>query len=150
MPYPLLLTIQLFGPLRVRVRGAELPPVRTRSVLWLLALLTLRSGQNVARSWLAGALWPDSRDEQALLYLGRDLMLLHAALGPEGAFRTRLHRELNAAPDEATVRLFDGIRAAARGPGQRSRTHSIRPVAPRRRAPRTTLPYRRSPARSLP
>jgi DNA-binding SARP family transcriptional activator len=37
------LTIQLFGPLRVTGGGEPLPRLRTRSVEWLLALLTLRS-----------------------------------------------------------------------------------------------------------
>jgi hypothetical protein len=54
------LTIYLFGPLRVTVRGEPLPRVRTRSVEWLLALLALRHGRPVSRAWLAGTLWPES------------------------------------------------------------------------------------------
>ena len=55
MPTPPL-TIQLFGPLRVLVLGEPMPRVRTRSVEWLLALLVLKQGQAVERSWLAGTL----------------------------------------------------------------------------------------------
>src|SRR5690349_19792803 len=62
-------TIQLFGPLRVLLHGAPLPPVRTRSVEWLLVLLILRHGRAVERSWLAGTLWPESEELQALANL---------------------------------------------------------------------------------
>ena len=77
------LTIQLFGPLRVTVRGEPLPRVRTRSVEWLLALLTLRHGRAVQRSWLAGTLWPESSGSRALQNLRNDLVALRKALGPE-------------------------------------------------------------------
>src|SRR5678815_4592220 len=68
------LTIQLFGPLRVLVQGEPMPRVPTRSVEWLLALLTLRHGRTVDRSWLAGTLWPDSEQSQALHNL-RDMLV---------------------------------------------------------------------------
>jgi DNA-binding SARP family transcriptional activator len=79
------LAIHLFGPLRVTVRGAPLPRVRTRSVEWLLALLALRHGRPVSRAWLAGTLWPESGESRALQNLRDDLMRLRQALGPEGA-----------------------------------------------------------------
>jgi DNA-binding SARP family transcriptional activator len=79
------LALRLFGPLRVTVRGEPLPRVRTRSIEWLLALLALRHGRAVDRSWLAGTLWPESRESQALANLRNDLMRLRQALGPEGA-----------------------------------------------------------------
>lgn len=74
-----------------------MPPMRTRSVEWLLALLALRPGRDVPRSWLAGTLWPESREEQALHNLRDDLMFLRKALGPEAG---RLH-----CPDRRTLRL---------------------------------------------
>jgi predicted ATPase/DNA-binding SARP family transcriptional activator len=77
------LTLQLFGPLRVTVRGEPLPRVRTRSVEWLLALLVLRHGRAVNRSWLAGTLWTESSGSQALQNLRHDLLGLRKALGPE-------------------------------------------------------------------
>ena len=79
------LTMRLFGPLRVTMRGAPLPRLRTRSVEWLLALLALRPGRAVDRSWLAGTLWPESSESQALANLRNDLMRLRQALGPEAA-----------------------------------------------------------------
>jgi predicted ATPase/DNA-binding SARP family transcriptional activator len=79
------LTIRLFGPLRVCVSGEPLPRVRTRSVEWLLALLTLRHGRTVSRAWLAGTLWPDSSESRALQNLREDLVRLRKALGPEAA-----------------------------------------------------------------
>src|SRR5215470_11943203 len=79
------LTIHLFGPLRVLVQGEPLPRVRTRSIEWLLALLVLRQGRAVDRSWLAGTLWPDSEENQALRNLREDLVRLREALGPESA-----------------------------------------------------------------
>src|SRR5215212_6352334 len=79
------LTIHLFGPLRATVRGEPLPRVRTRSVEWLLALLALRHGRAVSRSWIAATLWPESDPRQALKNLRDDLVRLRQALGPEGA-----------------------------------------------------------------
>ena len=84
MPPPPL-TIQLFGPLHVAVRGDPMPRVRTRSVEWLLALLTLRHGRAVPRSWLAGTLWPESGETRALQSLRDDLLRLRKALGPESS-----------------------------------------------------------------
>jgi DNA-binding SARP family transcriptional activator len=52
------LAIQLFGPLGVQCHGAPLPRLRSRNGLRLLALLTLRHGREVDRTWLAGTLWP--------------------------------------------------------------------------------------------
>src|SRR5215468_8164110 len=79
------LTIHLFGPLHVQVQATDLPRVPTRSVEWLLALLVLRHGRTVDRSWLAGTLWLDSEEGQALRNLREDLVLLRKALGSEGA-----------------------------------------------------------------
>src|SRR6266699_3511649 len=80
-----LLTIHLFGPLRVRIGAEPMPPVRGRSIEWLLALLVLRHGRAVDRSWLAGTLWPESEQGQALHNLRDMLVHLRKALGPERA-----------------------------------------------------------------
>jgi DNA-binding SARP family transcriptional activator len=61
-----------------------MPRVRTRSVEWLLALLVLRRDRPVDRSWLAGTLWPDSRESQGLQNLRNALSHLRTALGAEG------------------------------------------------------------------
>lgn len=85
---PLPLTIHLFGPLRVIVHGELMPRPRGRSIEWLLALLTLRSGRALDRAWLAGTLWPESEEQQALHNLRDALVHLRKAFGPE---RERLH-----------------------------------------------------------
>lgn len=77
------LEIFLFGPMRVLVQGKPMPRFRTRSVEWLLALLALRPGRPVNRSWLAGTLWPTSEERQALENLRHDLVVLRKALGAE-------------------------------------------------------------------
>src|ERR1044071_1993168 len=91
------LTIRLFGPRRVLVHGEPLPRVRTRSVEWLLALLVLRHGRAVDRSWLAGTLWPESEESRALQNLRNDLVRLRKALGQEGG------RIQSPAPDSLTL-----------------------------------------------
>src|SRR3954453_8735288 len=77
------LTIHLFGPLRVLVNGEPMPPVRSPSIEWLLALLALRRGTAVERAWLSGTLWADSADGQARHNLRDALLHLRKALGPE-------------------------------------------------------------------
>ncbi len=75
------LEIRLFGPFRVRVHSAPLPPLRTRKGQWLLALLALCYDQEIERSWLTATLWPDSSESQALYNLRRSLSDLRQALG---------------------------------------------------------------------
>src|SRR5947207_4127794 len=109
------LTIHLFGPMRVLVRGEPLPRVRTRSVEWLLALLTLRHGAAVSRAWLAGTLWPESEESQALQNLRHDLVVLRKALGPESAriqSPTRDMLRLDVTGAEVDVVRFDAGVAA--------------------------------------
>src|SRR5439155_17195118 len=77
--------IDLFGPFEARVNEAPLPRLRSRKVQSLLALLTLRAGSEIERTWLAGALWPDSPESTALATLRRDLTSLRRALGPAAA-----------------------------------------------------------------
>jgi DNA-binding SARP family transcriptional activator len=79
------LRLQLFGPLEAWLGDSPLPRLRSRKSLWLLALLALRQGAAVERDWLAGLLWPDRADSQALR---NSLSELRRALGPE-AFRLR-------------------------------------------------------------
>src|SRR5687767_13858079 len=77
------LTIRMFGPFEVRIGGAPLPPLRSETGKHLFALLVLRHGLQVERSWLAGTLWPDSTAEQAASHLRGYLSDLRAALGAE-------------------------------------------------------------------
>jgi DNA-binding SARP family transcriptional activator len=75
------LTLSLFGPFEVRLHGQPLPRLRSRKGHQLLALLTLRAGREVERSWLAGTLWPDSSASQGLANLRMSLKDLRRALG---------------------------------------------------------------------
>jgi predicted ATPase/DNA-binding SARP family transcriptional activator len=78
------LTIRLFGPLDVQVNGEPLPRLRSRKGLWLLALLVLRHGRQVERAWLAGVLWPESTEAQALANLRLTLADLRRVLAGAG------------------------------------------------------------------
>jgi predicted ATPase/DNA-binding SARP family transcriptional activator len=95
------MTIHLFGPMRVRIQGEPMPRVRARSAEWLLALLVLRHGRTVQRSWLAGTLWPDSEETQALQNLRHALLSLRKALGPQS------ERLLSPTRDTLTLDLSD-------------------------------------------
>ncbi|MBX7133016.1 MAG: tetratricopeptide repeat protein [Fimbriimonadaceae bacterium] len=77
--------IRLLGPFDVRLSGQPMVPLRSRRGQWLLAQLALRQGREVDRTWLAGVLWPDSPDTQALASLRRTLTDLRAAMGDFGA-----------------------------------------------------------------
>jgi predicted ATPase/class 3 adenylate cyclase/DNA-binding SARP family transcriptional activator len=77
------LQIQFFGPFAVRVHGHPLASLRSRKGEWLLALLVLRAGHKIERDWLAGTLWPDSLELQALANLRTSLKDLRQALGAE-------------------------------------------------------------------
>ncbi|MEP6756045.1 MAG: tetratricopeptide repeat protein [Chthonomonadales bacterium] len=73
--------IQLFGPFDLKIDGKPFEITHSRKEQWLLALLILKNGKEVTRDWLAGTLWPDSQEEQALAYLRRTLYLLRQSLG---------------------------------------------------------------------
>ena len=60
------LEIRLFGQFDARLNGAPLRTLRTRKGEWLLALLVLRREQQIDRGWMAGTLWPETTDENAL------------------------------------------------------------------------------------
>jgi len=109
------LEIRLFGSLQVSLQGESLPKLRHRSVEWLLALLALRAAEPVSRSWLAGTLWPESSEEQALLNLRVGLMRLRDALGEEAtrivaSDRRTLHLDLTDAFSD--VAAFDAAMRA--------------------------------------
>jgi DNA-binding SARP family transcriptional activator len=91
------LEIDLFGPPKVQVNGQPLPRLRSRKTLWLLVLLALRDGREVAREWLEATLWPDSEREPAKINLRTSLMDLRRALHTE-AHRLR-------SPTGKTLRL---------------------------------------------
>ena len=106
-----MLTLRLFGPPDVRVNGEPMGRLRTRKGLWLLALLALRPGREVERAHLAGVLWPETEESQALTYLRQSLTDLRRALGPEAAQRLRSPSARTLTLDitgaDADVALFD-------------------------------------------
>ena len=79
------LCLRLFGPFEAQVNRRSLPRLRSRKGQWLLALLALRAGRAVERAWVAGTLWPDTTEENALVSLRQTLTDLRRALGTEAA-----------------------------------------------------------------
>jgi non-specific serine/threonine protein kinase len=109
------LTIRLFGAFDLRVSG-ESPPALPRKAQWLLALLALREGREVERAWLAGTLWPESEESQALYNLRRELARLRDALGPHASrLRSPGARTLSlqASAAEVDALAFDASAATA-------------------------------------
>src|SRR3954447_5447365 len=104
------LTLRLFGAFEAYRGEASVPRMRRRKDQWLLALLALRPGAEVARTWLAGTLWPDSSQPASLANLRQSLKALRRALGPEAH---RLHcpatrtLSLDLSGAELDVREFD-------------------------------------------
>ena len=82
------LAIRLLGSFDARIAGRPLPRLRSRKGQELLALLALRPGRAADRSWLAGVLWAESGESQALANLRLCLTDLRKALGTEAS---RLH-----------------------------------------------------------
>ncbi len=76
--------VQLFGSVKVVVNGEPLPPLHSRTELWLLVLLILQNGKPIERERLSGILWPYSSDTTALGNLRSSLVRVRGALGPEG------------------------------------------------------------------
>jgi predicted ATPase/DNA-binding SARP family transcriptional activator len=110
------LTIRLFGPFEVRLRGQPLPRLRSRKGQWLLALLALRHGHEVERAWLAGTLWPDSAEAAAYASLRKSLKDLRRALGAEaGRLRSPSPRTLALDLEEAEADVVAFDHALAQG-----------------------------------
>ncbi|MCW3054423.1 MAG: hypothetical protein JWN14_3593 [Chthonomonadales bacterium] len=78
------LKIRLLGPMQVRIHNRPIPHLKSRKILWLLALLVLRRDRPVERRWLAGTLWPDIEESRALSNLRGCLTQLRSALGEQG------------------------------------------------------------------
>ena len=74
------LEIALFGTLSVTADGVALNNGLARKEGWLLALLALRPGRAVPRDYIAGLLWPECEEAQALYNLRRSLTRLRDAL----------------------------------------------------------------------
>ena len=80
-PTPKTLRIGLFGTLTIHAEGVALNAGLARKEGWLLALLALRPDRATPRDFLAGLLWPECDEAQALYNLRRSLTRLRDALG---------------------------------------------------------------------
>src|SRR5262249_55490751 len=80
-----MLTLKLFGVLTLQRDDVPLERSPTRKDYWLLALLALRADRETERSFLAGTLWPDVSEENALFYLRRSLTELRQVLGSDAS-----------------------------------------------------------------
>ncbi len=110
------LQAQLFGSFDARINGVPIPPLRSRKVQWLLALLLLRHGQALDRVWLAGTLWPESAPGQALYNLRQSLSNLRRAFGKAGqCFHAPMVNALALDIPEATVDVISFDAAIAAG-----------------------------------
>src|SRR5262245_26261055 len=79
------LTLRLLGPFEAQVEGQPLRHLRTRKGAWLLAILALRAGRQVERSWLETMLWSESPERQAAASLRKCLADLRSALGRQAS-----------------------------------------------------------------
>lgn len=70
-----------FGTFHIEVQGNLLPPIRSQKGEQILAYLAARHGEDVERSIIAEALWPDSLGDTALTNLRQILSDLRRALG---------------------------------------------------------------------
>jgi len=79
------LQINLFGRFEVFTDGVPMRRLRTHRGNHLLALMALRLGRPIDRSFLAATIWPDSDHSDALYSLRRTLTDLRQALGSAGS-----------------------------------------------------------------
>jgi predicted ATPase/DNA-binding SARP family transcriptional activator len=96
--------------MRIEMGGVPLPKTRSRKVLWLVALLVLKKGEPVSRTWIASTLWPDADTEAGLGSLRSVISDLRRALGGEAdrlIARDRKSFGLDLSGVEADVLRFD-------------------------------------------
>ncbi len=77
--------IRFFGAFDMIVRGKTVGAFRSRRVAVVLLILLKASGAEVSRSYIAGQVWPESTEVQALANLRQSLMDLRKAFGSEAA-----------------------------------------------------------------
>ena len=92
-----MLQICLLGTPTIERDGQPLPPFKSRKVLGLLAYLALQRGKH-SRSHLAGLLWSDCSEDQALANLRYTLWNLNQVLGVSIVQADRTTVELRAEP----------------------------------------------------
>jgi DNA-binding SARP family transcriptional activator len=90
-------------------------PVRSSRAVALVAFLAVHAGSPQSRQRIAGLLWPDSTDAQALTNLRRELHHLRQVLGDEASLVVT-QRDLcwcDTGTCQVDVRVFDRERQAA-------------------------------------
>ena len=75
--------IRFFGAFDLHVRGETVGAFRSRRVAIVLLILLKAGGSEVSRSYIAGQVWPESNEVQALANLRQSLMDLRKALREE-------------------------------------------------------------------
>ncbi|MDR3708560.1 MAG: BTAD domain-containing putative transcriptional regulator [Capsulimonadaceae bacterium] len=100
--------INLLGGFDVTVDGVPISRLRSRKGRVLLALLVVRASKPVERAWLAGVLWPDSTDAQALASLRQTLADLRRAMGAAAvSIEGPSARTLMFSPGKTSVDVLD-------------------------------------------
>lgn len=110
-----MLRVSVLGGQQITDDRTDEVQVRSSRALALVAYLTVHAGVAHARQKIAGLLWPDSGDAQALTNLRRELHHLRQVLGDDGSLRVTA-RELcwvDAPACHVDVRVFDTERLAA-------------------------------------
>src|SRR5436305_964206 len=108
-------SVQLLGPFQVQQHGTPVTHFRGDKVRALLAYLAVEADRPHTRSALAGLLWPDQPEEQALRNLSQGLARLRQALA-EGEDPLLVTRQTVQWRDgAATVDVTDFLRLADSG-----------------------------------
>jgi DNA-binding SARP family transcriptional activator len=100
-----MLTLCLQGSPVFLVEGVPLSGLRYPQGRKVLAYLALQDGRPVERLYLAGLLWPETEETQALFYLRRVLSDLRKALGAEA------RRLISPTPRTLALSLEGGARS---------------------------------------
>src|SRR5947209_13520411 len=105
-------SIQVLGSFQVQQHGTEVTHFRGDKVRALLAYLAVEADRPHSRSALAGLLWPEQPEEQALRNLSQALVRLRQAF-PESADPLLVTRQaVQWQDDAATVDVADFLRLA--------------------------------------
>src|SRR5258708_2499679 len=103
------LSITLLGSFQVQRAGTLVSRFRGDKVRALLAYLAVEPARPYTRSALAGLLWPEQEEWQALRNLSQALFRLAEALGALPLDVTRQTIQWRAEAAEVDVRVFSGL-----------------------------------------
>src|SRR4051794_8038930 len=107
------LTINLLGSFQVQRAGVLVTRFRGDKVRALLAYLVVEPDLPFARATLAGLLWPEQPDNQALRNLSQALIRLGEALGDAPLLVTRQAIQWRPDAAEVDVRTFGRLAGSA-------------------------------------